>query len=178
MSFTRTILMNMFGRPRGVMGRLGGIIMANTNKGCGIWVADLLEVRPYDSVLEVGFGPGAIIEHLSKLASAGRVAGIDPSQEMVEQARVRNVAGIKGGRVDLRRGSAESLPFNGASFDKALAINSMQAWPDPIAGLREVRRVLKSGGRVAVGFTPHSGQQNQGLAQTLGAAGFAKGDCG
>src|SRR5215510_7198667 len=104
MSFTRTILMNMFGRPRGVMGRLGGIIMANTNKACGTWVTDLLEVRPYDSVLEVGFGPGVIIQHLSKLASAGQVAGVDPSQAMVEQARARNAAGIKGGRVDLRRG--------------------------------------------------------------------------
>jgi ubiquinone/menaquinone biosynthesis C-methylase UbiE len=174
MSVTRSILMNMFGRPRGVMGRLGGIIMASTNKACGKWVTDLLEVGPYDSVLEVGFGPGVIIQHLSKLASAGHVAGIDPSQAMVEQARARNAVAIKGGRVDLRRGSVESLPFNDASFDRALAINSMQVWPDPIAGLRELRRVLKPGGRVAVGFTRHSGQQNQGLTQTLSAAGFAK----
>jgi ubiquinone/menaquinone biosynthesis C-methylase UbiE len=88
--------MNIFGRPRGVMGRLGGLIMANTNKACGKWVTDLLEVGPYDSVLEVGFGPGVIIQHLSKLASVGHVAGVDPSQAMVEQARARNAAAIKG----------------------------------------------------------------------------------
>jgi ubiquinone/menaquinone biosynthesis C-methylase UbiE len=166
--------MNMFGRPRGVLGRLGGIIMANSNKACGTWVTDILEVLPHDSVLEVGFGAGVIIKRLSKLASAGHVAGIDPSQEMVEQARARNAAAITAGRVDLRHGSVGSLPFDDASFDKALAINSMQVWPDPIAGLKEIRRVLKSGARIAVGFTPYSGQQKQGLTQTLAAAGFAR----
>lgn len=172
MSVTRTILMHVFGRPRGVLGRLGGIIMAHTNEACGAWVADLLEVGPYDSVLEVGFGPGVIIQRLSKLASAGHVAGIDPSQEMVEQARARNAIAIKAGRVDLRRGNVERLPFDDNTFDKALAINSMQVWSDAIAGLTEMRRVMKPGARVAVGFTPYSGQQKQGLTQPLSAAAF------
>ena len=79
--------MDMFGRPRGIIGRLGGVIMARMNADCGVWVAGLLEVTPDDAVLEIGFGPGVIIQCLSKLASAGRLAGIDPSAEMVEQAR-------------------------------------------------------------------------------------------
>jgi ubiquinone/menaquinone biosynthesis C-methylase UbiE len=107
------------------------------NADCGSWVSDLLEIRPNDSVLEVGFGPGVVIQRLSKLATAGHVAGIDQSQEMVEQARARNATAIQSGRVDLRHGSVESLPFDGNSFDKALAINSMQLWPDATTGLRE-----------------------------------------
>jgi ubiquinone/menaquinone biosynthesis C-methylase UbiE len=174
MSVMRTILMQMFGRPRGVPGRLGGIIMAHTNADCGAWVTELLEIGPNDSVLEVGFGPGVIIQRLSKLASAGHVTGIDPSQEMVEQARARNATAMNDGLVDLRHGSVEHLPFDDNAFDKALAINSMQVWPDPIAGLREMRRVMKPGGRIALGFTPYSGQQNQGLPQTLTAAGLTK----
>jgi ubiquinone/menaquinone biosynthesis C-methylase UbiE len=43
------------------------------------------------------------------------------------------------------------LLFEDDTFDKALAINSMQVWADAMAGLREIRRVLKSGGRVALG---------------------------
>jgi ubiquinone/menaquinone biosynthesis C-methylase UbiE len=172
MSVMRNILMRTFGRPQGVLGCLGGIIMARSNEGCGAWVADLLDVRPNDNVLEVGFGPGVIIQRLSKLASAGRVAGIDPSQEMVMQTRARNATAIQNGLVDLRRGSVDSLPFDDNSFDKALAINSMQVWPDPSAGLREMRRVMKSGARVALGFTPYSGQPNEGLPETLIAAGF------
>jgi ubiquinone/menaquinone biosynthesis C-methylase UbiE len=164
----------MCGRPQGVLGRLGGIIMAHTNEECGAWVAELLEIGLNDSVLEVGFGPGVIIERLSKLVSAGYVAGIDPSREMLEQARGRNATTIKSGRVDLRRGSAESLSFDDNTFDKTLAINSMQVWPDPAAGLREMRRVMKPAARVALGFTAHSGQPNRGLTEILVAAGFTK----
>ena len=87
MNIMRNILMHMFGRAKGVLGRLGGLIMAHTNENCGAWVVDLLEIGQNDSVLEVGFGPGVIIQRLSKLASAGHIAGIDLSQEMVEQAQ-------------------------------------------------------------------------------------------
>jgi SAM-dependent methyltransferase len=89
----KAILMRAFGRPRGILGRLGGMIMARTNADFGVWVAGLLEIGPDDRVLEVGFGPGAVIEHLAKLASAGHIAGIDPSTEMVAQARSRNFKG-------------------------------------------------------------------------------------
>ena len=163
--------MRTFGRPQGLLGRFGGIIMARTNADCGSWVSDLLEVGPNDSVLEVGFGPGVVIQRLSKLAAAGHVAGIDQSWEMVEQARARNATAIQSGHIDGRHGSVESLPFDDNSFDKALAINSMQVWPDAVAGLREIRRVMKPGGAIALGFTPYSGQPNKGLAETLiGAA--------
>jgi SAM-dependent methyltransferase len=183
MNFTRSVLTSMFGRPRGVLGKLGGIIMARMNADCGAWVADLLEIGPKDSVLEVGFGPGVVIQRVSKLAPAGTVAGIDPSREMVGQARARNAAAIKSGHVDLRRGSVESLPFADNSFNKALAINSMQLWPDAVTGLCEIKRVVKPGGRVALGFTRYSGQPKKGLTDTLAAAGFADAhmaetDCG
>jgi ubiquinone/menaquinone biosynthesis C-methylase UbiE len=174
MSAMRDILMRTFGRPQGVLGRLGGIIMARMNADCGAWISDLLEVGPNDSVLEVGFGPGVVIQRLSKLAAAGHVAGIDQSREMVDQARARNATAIQSGRVDLWHGSVDSLPFDDNSFDKALAINSMQVWPDAVAGLREMRRVMKPGGGIALGFTPHSGQANKGLSETLIAAGFTK----
>ena len=148
----RSILMRAFGRPQGVLGRLGGVIMARTNDDCGAWVIDLLMVTPNDRVLEVGFGPGVVIQRLAKLGVAGHVAGIDLSREMVEQARSRNAAAIQHGRVELRRGSVESLPFDDDSFDKALAINSMQVWPNAATGLREVRRVMKAGGGIALGL--------------------------
>ena len=112
--------MRTFGRPQGILGRLGGIIMARTNAGCGAWVTDLLDVGPNDNVLEVGFGPGVVIQRLSKRASAGHVAGIDPSREMVEQARARNTTAIQNGRVDLRRGCsglAQTIKSAGAEAD-------------------------------------------------------------
>src|SRR5207244_4025852 len=129
MSIMRAILMRMFGRPRGALGRLGGLVMARMNADCGAWVVELLEVGPTDRMLEVGFGPGVVVQHLSQLVSAGHVAGVDALQVMVKQARARNATSIRDGRVELRYGLVEALPFDDGCFDKALAINSLQLWP-------------------------------------------------
>jgi SAM-dependent methyltransferase len=174
MSLAHCMLMRMFGRPKGILGRLGGSIMAHTNQPCVAWVIDLLGIQPHDCVLEVGFGPGVGIELLARSVSGGYVAGVDPSDEMVEQARARNVNAIKSGRVDLRYGSAESLPFEDNTFTKALAINSMHVWPDAVAGLRQLRQVMAPGGRIALGFTSYSGQSKNGLPEMLMAAGFTE----
>ncbi|WP_263432628.1 class I SAM-dependent methyltransferase [Nostoc sp. MS1] len=107
----------------------------------------------------MGFGSGVGIERLSCLASAGYIAGIDNSKEMVEQATVRNREEIEGGRVDLRLGSVESLPFEDNKFDKVLAVNSMQVWTDAVVGLRSVRRVMKEGGTIALGLLLIQGKQ-------------------
>ena len=99
-------------------------------------MGDSLEIGPNDSVLEVGFGPGVIIQRLSKLASTGNVAGIDASAEMLRQARARDATAVESGPVDLRHGSAE--PFDDDTFDKALVFNSMKVSQDPAAGLRRL----------------------------------------
>jgi ubiquinone/menaquinone biosynthesis C-methylase UbiE len=168
----KSTLMRTFGRPTGTLGKLGGIIMARTNAPFARSVISLLDVQSHEQVLEVGFGPGVGIQLLAK--SAQRVAGVDCSGEMVQQARARNAEAIARGVVDLRHGSAEDLPFGDNSFDAVLAINSMQVWPDVTAGLREVGRVTRSGGRVALGFTPYSGRSRAGIAELLLAAGFAE----
>ena len=166
----RSLLLRMFGRPCGLLGRLGGIIMARTNRRHAAWAIGLLDVRSETTVLEVGFGPGVGIELLAR--SARRVFGVDPSPAMLLQARRRNVAAVREGRVELRQGSAESLPLADASCDGVLAVNSLQVWPDPLRGLCEVRRVLKPGGRLALAFTIHSGQARAGLSELVAAAGF------
>ena len=164
----------MFGRPTGTRGKLGGIIMARTNAAFARSVVSLLDVQPSDKVLEVGCGPGVGIHLLATAAPAGRVAGVDCSKEMVEHARALNAEAIESGLVDLRHGSVENLPFEEGAFDTVLAINSMQVWPDVMAGLRETERVLRRGGKIALGFTRHSGQSRTGILELLSAAGFAE----
>jgi ubiquinone/menaquinone biosynthesis C-methylase UbiE len=172
MSLKDRILMRMFGRPQGLAGRLGGLILARGNRAFAEEVVTLLGVQPAQRVLEIGFGPGVAIALLAQAAPGVRIAGIDVSTEMVEQARARNAAAIRAGAVDLRHGTVERLPFADAAFDLALAINSMQVWPDVDAGLRALRRVLRPGGRVALAFTPRSGQPRAGVTARLEAAGF------
>jgi len=174
MNISHRILLRMFGRPQGVLGRLGGIIMARMNQQCASWVIDLLNIQPHERVLEVGFGPGVGIQLLARAASAGYIAGVDASEAMVAQATARNRQVIERGRVDLRHGFVERLPFADHTFDKALAINSMQVWPDAVAGLREIWRVLKPGGRIALAFTPYAGQPKSGVPALLTAAAFTE----
>jgi ubiquinone/menaquinone biosynthesis C-methylase UbiE len=157
-----------------VLGRLGGVIMARMNRDTAEQVIELLDIGPNDKVLEVGFGPGVAIKLLPQRASVGSIAGVDHSQEIVKQAAVRNAGALRSRRVDLRYASVERLPFADGTFDKALAINSMQAWPDARAGLREIRRMLKSSGTVALGFTVHPGQAKEAVAESLAAEGFVE----
>ncbi|MDD5036260.1 MAG: methyltransferase domain-containing protein [Methylococcaceae bacterium] len=166
------ILMRTFGHPKGVLGRLGGFIMARSNRKCADWVIDLVGIQPNDRVLEVGFGPGVGIQILINSSAAGLVAGVDSSGEMLMQAASRNRKALELGRVDLRHASVERLPFAEETFEKALAINSMQVWSDPMTGLHEVYRVMKPGGRIALGFTPYSGQANCGVTEMLTGSGF------
>ncbi len=146
--------------------------MARMNRKMAASAIDLLGIRPSDHVLEVGFGPGVGIQLLTEKAPSGRVVGVDPSIEMVAQATARNAAAIKAGRVDLREGSVERLPFEDEIFDCALAVNSMQVWPDSPAGLREIRRVMKTNGRIALAFTRHSGKSKSGFIDEVTEAGF------
>jgi ubiquinone/menaquinone biosynthesis C-methylase UbiE len=175
MAVGKAILMRMFGRPKGLLGRLGGRVMGRMNRPAAAWGVELLELRENEKVLEIGFGPGIGIEILARAAPGIRVAGIDPSDAMVRQATARNAAAIASGVVDLRSGSVDVLPFADDSFDAVLAINSMQVWPDAMAGLREAHRAAKAGGRLALVFTPRAGQARAGIAEMLAAAGFAEG---
>jgi ubiquinone/menaquinone biosynthesis C-methylase UbiE len=166
------ILMRMFGRPQGLAGRLGGLILARANRKFAEEIVAFLNVGPSEKVLEIGFGPGVAIELLAGAAAGVTVAGIDVSEEMVEQASTRNAAAIAAGKVVMRHGTVERMPFEDQAFDLALAINSMRVWPDVEAGLREIRRVLRAGGQVALAFTPRSGQPRAGVAEMLESAGF------
>jgi ubiquinone/menaquinone biosynthesis C-methylase UbiE len=172
MGIIKTIMTRLFGQPRDSLGGVSAEVMTRLDVECGVRASELLEIAADDTILEAGFGPGVTVEHVSKLVPAGRVAGIDPSPDMVAQARARNADAIERGRIDLRQASVESLPFDDDSFDGALSINAMQVWPDAVAGLREIRRVMRPGAMIVLGFTPWSGQPEELVVETLTAAGF------
>jgi ubiquinone/menaquinone biosynthesis C-methylase UbiE len=136
-------------QPSGWLGRLVGFFLRINREGIE-WTVSLLDIQPADHVLEIGFGPGHAIRRVSALATQGLVAGIDFSEVMLRQASARNVAAIAAGRVELKQGEASSLPYPDNSFDKVFATNVIYFWQDPVASLKELRRVLKPGGRLAL----------------------------
>jgi ubiquinone/menaquinone biosynthesis C-methylase UbiE len=129
--------------------------MALGNEPLNRLAAELLDVQPADRVLEIGFGPGKLIQRLARRATQGLVAGIDLSAVMVRQATRRNRPFIRQGHVALYQGAVSHLPFPDQQFTKACAVNSFQFWPRPEDDLREVRRVLRDGGLLLLCLRQH-----------------------
>jgi demethylmenaquinone methyltransferase/2-methoxy-6-polyprenyl-1,4-benzoquinol methylase len=108
------------------------------------WRADLVSRIPSDAqrVLDVATGTGAVALELIKRGHT--VVGIDQSAEMLAVARQR----LPG--VELHEGSAEQLPFADAEFDALTFTYLFRYVADPAATLRELARVVKPGGVVAM----------------------------
>ena len=90
------------------------------------------------------------MQELAALAPEGRVYGIDYSKASVAASRRTNVRGIQAGRVRIELGSVASLPFADHTFDVVTAVETHYYWPDLPANMREVLRVLKPGGTIAL----------------------------
>ncbi len=125
-----------------------------SNRRRNIWAVSLLDVQPTDRVLEIGFGPGVAIAEFADRATRGQVFGVDHSQAMVRHAARRNAAAIRARRVHLAHASVERLPSFGDPLDAILAVNSVGFWPDPVERLRELRRLLRPAGRIALVSQP------------------------
>jgi len=166
----RRFLRAQFGRPSGLWGHVVGAIMAlrSSNKERSRWTLSLLDIKPTDRLLEIGFGPGFAIEQASRLATAGLVAGVDHSDVMVQQATRRNAGAMREGRVMLRLGSAADVPNFDQPFDKIYTINSIHFWEEPVECLKKLRALLKPGGLIAVTLQPRSQSATEASTRAIG----------
>jgi len=122
---------------------------------------EMLRLRPGAAVLDVGCGAGEVcLDLATRVGRRGTVAGIDPSAAMIEAAK--RAAETSGAAVDLRVASIYALPFPDDTFDAVRAERVFQHLDDPEAGLREMLRVTRAGGRVMVMDPDHS-QAGMGL---------------
>lgn len=102
-------------------------------------------LHPYirgGSLLEVGCGSGMYLDLMRGLGWS-RVVGVDISARAIQQAK--EVLGI-----EAYCGNLEDAPFEASSFDAVSLSHTLEHMPEPMAFLREVNRVMKSGGRIAV----------------------------
>jgi ubiquinone/menaquinone biosynthesis C-methylase UbiE len=165
------------------MGQLVGHLMAYKNAGMNKFAVESLDPQPQDQVLEIGFGHGRAIRKIAEKAELGFVAGVDISDVMVRQAAKHNRELIRAGRVEVCQGSVSNIPYEYGRFNKVLAVNNYQFWPDPELNLDEVRRVLRDGGllvlclrmkdpaklfQLAPGFTEEEVEEVAGLVRWVG----------
>ncbi len=120
-------------------------------QGSGGWArilaafAQFVEAQPGQRLLDVGCGPGALVRQMARLGC--QAVGVDADPSMVARAE-ELTAGLPG--TEFRQGSVLALPFQAGTFDLVTATNVIFLLPDPVAGLREMGRVCRVGGRVAM----------------------------
>jgi ubiquinone/menaquinone biosynthesis C-methylase UbiE len=141
----------IWGDPRGLLGFAALTAMALKNGGQNKAALDALRLKPGDSVIELGCGPGmGVRAALKRVGKTGFVAGVDQSPTAAHFATHAAHRAVLNGRAVIMRAGAADLPFRDSMFDKAFAVNSFQFWPDPARALREITRVLAPGGRLVI----------------------------
>ncbi|HEV2674880.1 MAG TPA: class I SAM-dependent methyltransferase [Aliidongia sp.] len=164
------------GRPSGLVGWAVGLYLRWRNADLNAAAVDALVPFPGDRVLEIGFGPGEALRRLSAVREIGKITGIDHSATMLALADQRNQPAVASGAMELHLASIDAAPFAERSFDAILAIDCVQYWPDLIADLAVVRRLLRPGGRALFALrgdeVQADGLSPAKLRQALAAAGF------
>ena len=112
------------------------------------------------AVFELGCG-GGLNQRYYDPARISSYAGVDPSAKGLDFARA--AAGRKGWAHDIRPGTGEAIPFADDSFDSVVCTFTLCSVQDPVQTLKEMRRVLKSGGRLL--FAEHGAAPDAGVAK-------------
>lgn len=150
MKFIDRLIGKQIRQPSGFVGKVLGHLMASEHKQLVKWMLDFVDIQASDHVLDVGCGGGMTLRMISGIARKGFTVGIDYSPAMVRQSAKRNKPGIDGGEVVVISGNVLALPFINSCFDKVCGVETFYFWPNPLDGLREIRRVLKPGGTISL----------------------------
>ena len=134
-------------------------------------IARLADPQPNHRALDLACGPGTFTAALA--ARAGFVCGLDLTPAMLALAQ-RRMAEAGGGNVALVCGDATALPFPTGAFDVAVSGYSLHHMSDPLSVLRELARVVRRGGRIALVdiYVPEgaSGETNDGIERARDAS--------
>lgn len=122
-----------------------------------------LDIQKGETVLEIGFGTGfTLVEIAKSVGETGKAYAIDVTPEMVELARQRLEREGLTRRVELSEGDARNMPYEDNMFDAVYmaAVLELFDTPDIPKVLKEIKRVLKSDGRLGVISIPKEGYEN------------------
>ena len=119
---------------------------------------DAVDLKTGESVLDVACGPGSVTRLAARrVGVTGRVAGCDISPDMIAVARSKEVE-ERSAAIEYAVSPADALPFGDATFDAITCQQGLQFFPDKVAALSEMRRVVRPGGRTGiVVFRPPDG---------------------
>jgi SAM-dependent methyltransferase len=150
MGLRRSFWFPFFGVPHGALGAVGARVMPTLVKPFYTMMAEQLDLRPEDELLDVGCGSARM---LAEQASHVRyVAGLDASEIQVGMARKRLAERISAGTAQVVQGDAMELPWEDGRFSAVNCLNCLKFVPDPSKALLEMARVLRPDGRAVLTF--------------------------
>ena len=162
----KQFLSKQLAHPSGFLGKhIMGRLLNRTTSTHNALVFDQMNLQGTDRVLEIGFGGGALLEKIFKSTPEGFVAGIEISEEMVVNSKERFQDLIRTGRLEIKQGTVESLPFPDAHFNKACTVNTIYFWSDLGKCFAELFRVIVPGGQFVIGYTADKDIRGAGLDQ-------------
>ena len=144
------------------MSRFYGALEEKLEKGVRRKGLELLAVEKGETVLEIGTGTGCSLREIaSSVGKAGKAYGIDITPQMLKQAKRRIKKAKLPDRVELFEADAREMPFQDHKFDAVYMASTLEAFdtPDISKVLREVKRVLKPGGRLGVASLSKEGRE-------------------
>jgi ubiquinone/menaquinone biosynthesis C-methylase UbiE len=145
-----TRLLEQARKPTGHLGRWMTRFMNVEHSRMTDWALTHVFVGNGSKVLDVGCGGGRTVQKLAGMTTVSKVFGIDLSEESVAISRKTNGQLIGSGRVEIIHGTVSRLPFAENVFDLVTAVETYYFWPDLVTDLREIARVLKPGGQLAI----------------------------
>ena len=137
-------------KPTGRLGRFLIRAMNISHYRLTSWGLSHLSIRKQDTILDIGCGGGGTVHKLVKIATNGKVYGIDFSDESVMVSRMKNKQLVLMDRVEIQKSSVSCLPFSDNMFDLVTAVNTHNYWPDLVTDMQEILRVLKSSGKLII----------------------------
>lgn len=162
--------LNQFRQPSGCFGRFNLWNMNLRHSRLTDWGLSHVKVAPKAIILDVGCGGGRTIQKLAALAPKGRVYGVDITATSVAMSRSHNRALVDADRVVVEQASVSRLPFADGMFDLVTAVETHFYWPDLPNDLREIRRVLKPDGTVALIVEAYKGGKHARAIQMFADA--------
>lgn len=159
--------------PAGLWGHVAGYVMQKRNFSLNMRAFEALVLEGVHSILDIGCGPGVLLEKLIAETEKSYVVGVDPSPVMLKQAARRNAQAVDQGIILLEPATADDLPFQSMAFDRIITVDTYPYLQNARDDFLEIQRVLQPGGQFVLGvYVPTEEADNvlQSIKSYLNAA--------